>query len=332
MKKIFNMMNEKKRGGGPKIVAIGGGTGLSNMLRGLKEFSKNITAVVTVTDDGGGSGVLRQDLGILPPGDIRNCILALAQMEPIMEELLQYRFPEGILKGQCFGNLFLAAMDGISLNFAEAVKKVSDVLAVTGRVLPITLSHVSLVAELENGSILKGETTIGQRRCAQGETIKRLKLEPTWVNPLEEVIDAIKKSDVILLGPGSLYTSVIPNLLVNGVCDAIKQSDAMKIYICNIMTQPGETEWSSVSDHIKAIERHSYRGIVEYCFVNTAPFSEELRLKYEKEGSFQVEFDDRNLWLMGIKCLKGNFLSIENRFLRHDAYRISQEIMKLLKP
>jgi uncharacterized cofD-like protein len=332
MTPIFKIRKGKKKEGGPKIVAIGGGTGLSNMLRGLKEISKNITAVVTVTDDGGGSGILRQDLGMLPPGDIRNCILALAETEPIMEELLQYRFQEGSLKGQCFGNLFLAAMDGISANFAEAVKKVSDVLVVTGKVLPVTLSQVSLVAELENGAVLQGETKIGQRRCALGETIKRLKLEPPWVNPLDEVMEAIEKSDVIILGPGSLYTSVIPNLLVKGVCEAIQKSNAMKVYICNIMTQPGETEWANVSDHIKAIEKHSYRGIVEYCFVNTAPFSEDLRIKYEEEGSFQVEFDNKNLWLMGIKCITGDYLSTIQGFLRHDTYRLSQEIMKLLTP
>ena len=245
---------------GPKIVAVGGGTGLSTMLRGLKAFTSNITAVVTVADDGGGSGVLRQELGMLPPGDIRNCILALADTEPLMEQLLQYRFRGGKLNGQNFGNLFLAAMDGISSSFVEAVKRMSDVLAVTGRVLPVTLNDVTLCAELEDGSIVCGESQIGNRRQFNRCRIRRVYLEPSDAEPLDDVIDAINQADVIVLGPGSLYTSILPNLLVRGICPAIKRSSAIKIYVCNVMTQPSETEEYNVSDHIRALEEHSCRG------------------------------------------------------------------------
>ena len=313
---------------GPKIVAIGGGTGLSTMLRGLKTFSSNITAVVTVADDGGGSGMLRQELGMLPPGDIRNCILALADTEPILEQLLQYRFQDGSLKGQSFGNLFLAAMDGISSNFVEAVRRVSDVLAVTGRVLPVTLENVTLNAELDDGGIICGESRIGKHRDFHKGRIKRVFLEPSDAKPLQDVLDAIGESDIIALGPGSLYTSIIPNLLVKGVCDAIKNSKALKAYVCNVMTQPSETEGYSAYDHIKALEEHSYPGMVECCIVNNSSIPGKLLEKYLNDGAEQVRIDRDMILDAGIKLIEGNFASLKNGLVRHDPLKLARAVIE----
>ena len=312
-----------------KIVVIGGGTGLSTMLRGLKEYSSNLTAIVTVADDGGGSGILRQDLGMLPPGDIRNCILALADTEPVMEKLLQYRFTDGMLKGQSFGNLFLAAMNGISENFEEAVKKMSDVLAVTGRVLPVTLQDIKLCAELEDGYIVKGESKIGEHNSFHKGKIKSVYLEPLLIKPCQEAIDAILDADMIVLGPGSLYTSIIPNLLVPGIVDAIKKSKAIKVYVCNVMTQPGETEDYTVWEHIRAIEKHSYKGLVEYCIVNSAPIPDDLKKKYQEEGAAAVAIDADVLERHGIKVLYDDFVCINNNYIRHDTKKLAKVIMDL---
>ena len=329
--RLSNLLYEKRiLIKGPKIVAIGGGTGLSTMLRGLKSYSSNITAIVTVADDGGGSGVLRHDLGMLPPGDIRNCVLALADTEPLMQQLLQYRFQEGMLKGQCFGNLFLAAMDGISSSFEEAVQKMSDVLAVTGRVLPITLEDVKLCAELDDGHIICGESNIGKHNNTHKGKIKRVFLDPQTVNPLQDAVDAISEADVIILGPGSLYTSIIPNLLVGGICDSIKKSNAIKVYVCNIMTQPGETDGYSVFEHIDAIFRHSCPGIINYCVVNTADISDELRGKYRTDGAETVRIDSDLTGNAGIKVIEGDFVSFSNNFIRHDTRKLAETIVDLV--
>lgn len=313
---------------GPRIVAIGGGTGLSTMLRGLKAFSPNITAVVTVADDGGGSGVLRQELGMLPPGDIRNCILALADTEPLMEQLLQYRFKEGKLKGQSFGNLFLAAMDGISSSFEEAVRRMSDVLAVTGRVLPVSLEDVTLCAELEDGCIVNGESRIGRHGSFNKCRIKRVYLEPSGAEPLDDVLDAINQADVIVLGPGSLYTSIIPNLLVRGISPAIKRSKALKLYVCNVMTQPSETEGYSVSDHIRALEEHSYTGIVDMCIVNNSSIPDELREKYHNDGADQVGIDRERILAAGIPLIEGDYASLKNNLVRHDPKKLAEAVIE----
>lgn len=315
---------------GPKIVAIGGGTGLSTMLRGLKSFSSNITAVVTVADDGGGSGMLRQELGMLPPGDIRNCILALADTEPILEQLLQYRFQDGSLKGQSFGNLFLAAMDGISSNFEEAVRRVSDVLAVTGRVLPVTLDNVTLNAELDDGGIICGESRIGKHSDFHKGRIKRVYLEPSHAEPLKDVIDAISEADIIALGPGSLYTSIIPNLLVKGVCGAIKNSKALKAYVCNVMTQPSETEGYSAYDHIKALEEHSYAGMVECCIVNNSSIPDKLLEKYLNDGAEQVRIDKDKILNADIKLIEGNIASLKNNLIRHDSKKLAKTVIEFV--
>jgi len=315
---------------GPKIVAIGGGTGLGTMLRGLKPYTSNLTAVVTVADDGGGSGVLRQELGILPPGDIRNCVLALANTEPILEQLLQYRFQDGNLKGQSFGNLFLAAMDGISSSFEEAVRKMSDVLAVTGRVLPVTLDNVMLCAELEDGCLICGESKIGTHNSFHTGEIKRVYLEPSGAKPLQEVLDAISEADIIVLGPGSLYTSIIPNLLVKGICPAIKKSKAIKVYVCNVMTQPSETEGYTVSDHITALEEHSFKGIIDCCIVNNASIPTDLREKYKSDGAEQVLIDREKLSGNGIRLIEGNYLTKKNNYARHNHLRLAATVIELV--
>ncbi len=312
---------------GPKIVTIGGGTGLSAMLRGLKTYSSNLTAIVTVADDGGGSGVLRQDLGMLPPGDIRNCIMALANTEPIMESLLQYRFKEGMLKGQSFGNLFLAAMDGISSNFEEAVRRMSDVLAVTGRVLPVTLEDARLFAELDDGYLVSGESNIGKHYGFHPGRIQRVYMEPANAKPLQDVLDAIAEADIIVLGPGSLYTSIIPNLLVDGVCEALRASSAPKIYVCNIMTQPGETEGYSLYDHLKAIEGHSCKGIIDYCLVNTAAIPPAIAQKYRDDGAQAVVLDIDRTVKSGIKVIGADFVGIKNNYVRHDPTKLAEAVM-----
>ena len=224
------------------IVAIGGGHGLSAMLRGLKRYTKYITAIVTVADDGGGSGMLREDLGMLPPGDIRNCIMSLANTEPTMQKLLNYRFTEGSLAGQSFGNLFLAAMNGISGSFDEAVHRMGDVLAITGRVLPVTNQNVHLEAEFDNGSRCLGESKIFYAKKLNDCRIWKIRLVPEHPQPLPDALEAIADADVIVLGPGSLYTSIIPNFLVDGISEAVSRARALKCYVLNIMTQDGETD------------------------------------------------------------------------------------------
>jgi uncharacterized cofD-like protein len=329
--RLSNLLYEKRiLIKGPKMVAIGGGTGLSTMLRGLKSYSSNITAVVTVADNGGGSGMLRQDLGILPPGDIRNCLLALADTEPIMQNLLQYRFEDGILKGQSFGNLFLAAMGGISTNFEEAVQKMSDVLAVTGTVLPVTLDDVQLCAELDDGFVICGESQISKHNATHTGSVKRVFLEPQTARPLPDVVDAIREADVVILGPGSLYTSIIPNLLIEEVREALKKSKAIKVYVCNVMTQPGETDGFSVLDHVKAIERHSYKGIINYCIVNTSELPPELVQRYVKDGAEKVKVDFELLDKENIKVISGDFASFKQNYVRHDPKGLADAIIELV--
>ena len=236
----------------PHIVAIGGGHGLSAMLRGLKRYTKFITAIVTVADDGGGSGMLREDLGMLPPGDIRNCIMSLANTEPTMQKLLNYRFTEGSLAGQSFGNLFLAAMNGISGSFDEAVHRMGDVLAITGRVLPVTNQDVRLEAEFHDGSRVLGESKIFYAKKINNSRIRKVRLVPERPAALPESVRAIREADIVVIGPGSLYTSIIPNFLVSGIADAVRQSRALKIYVLNIMTQDGETDGYDADDHVRA--------------------------------------------------------------------------------
>lgn len=318
----------------PKVVVIGGGTGLSILLRGLKKFTHNITAIVTVADDGGGSGVLREDLGMLAPGDIRSCLLALANTEPTMEKLLRYRFTTGILKGQNFGNLFLAAMNEIYGSFEMAVKETSNVLAVTGKVIPMTLEKAVLFAELEDGMIVEGESRIPHVVNETGSIIKRMFIEPKISNPLDEAVDAIREADLIVLGPGSLYTSIIPNLLVNTIVEDIYNSPAPKVYICNVMTQPGETTDFSLSDHVKAILKHSREDLLDYVIGNTEKLSPETLNKYITDGSAQVianKEDFEFLSKKNIKLVSENLIDVRKTYIRHNNMELSKVLIDIAK-
>ncbi|NLZ48694.1 MAG: YvcK family protein [Clostridiales bacterium] len=330
-KKLESLIYEKRLlVKGPKLVVIGGGTGLSTMLRGLKYYTSNITAIVTVADDGGGSGDLREDLGILPPGDIRNCILALADTEPIMEELLQYRFTDGRLKNQSFGNLFLAAMDGISNNFEEAVQKMSSVLAVTGRVMPVTLDNMVLKAKFKNGNIVEGESAIPVKALEQNTSIERIFIEPEDAKPLEDALKAIEEADAIILGPGSLYTSVIPNLLVKDIAKAVRKSSALKLYVSNIMTQPGETDGYDAGDHVNAIYKHVNENFLDYIIVNAGKIDTQLEEKYKYEGSQLVEINYKKLKKLGVGVIEGDFVKVKKGFIRHDAEKLASILIETI--
>lgn len=311
-------------------MVIGGGTGLSNMLRGLKYYTSNITAVVTVADDGGGSGALREDLGILAPGDIRNCILALSDTEPLLEELLQYRFTDGRLKNQSFGNLFLAAMNGISDNFEDAVKKMGSVLAVTGKVLPVTLDNVTLKAKLKNGTIAEGESNIPKVVIQSCSPIERMYIEPANARAVQEAVDAIMEADAVVLGPGSLYTSLIPNLLVKDIANAVKKTEAAKIYVANIMTQRGETDNYSVADHIKAIYRHAGKDIIDYAIVNLGRLDEDLESKYMNEASKLVVYDEKRVKDLNVEVIGGDFIKANKKYIRHDAEKLASILIETI--
>ena len=313
-----------------KIVAIGGGHGLSTMLRGRKRYTKDITAIVTVADDGGGSGMLREDLGILPPGDIRNCILALANTEPTMEQLLNYRFTEGSLAGQSFGNLFLAAMDGISGSFDEAVHRMGEVLAITGRVLPVTNQSVHLEAEFVNGSRVLGESKIFYAKKRNDCRIRQVRLVPEHPKPLPESIEAIAQADLILLGPGSLYTSIIPNLLVDGVVEAIAKSRALKILVMNIMTQDGESDGYTGADHVRALLHHGAPGIIDVCIANNAVIGEAILAPYRQEGVEQLRLEREEIEAMGIQVEEYPMATGE-RYIRHDTYALASAIMEVYR-
>lgn len=331
-KKLGNLIYEKRLlVKGPKIVAIGGGTGLSTMLRGLKYYTSNITAIVTVADDGGGSGDLREDLGILPPGDIRNCILALSDTEPLMEELLQYRFTDGRLKNQSFGNLFLAAMDGISTNFEEAVRKMSDVLAVTGKVMPVTLDNMKLKARLKNGEMVEGESNIPERVIESQSPIERIFIEPEEARALDEAVEAIRDADAIILGPGSLFTSIIPNILVKDIANELLKSDAIKIYVSNIMTQSGETDGFDVADHIKAINNHVGGSIIDYVIANVEELDEDLNKRYKKDHSEEVKINEEKIRSLGTDIIRGNLVKInEKGFVRHDSEELAAIVIETI--
>ncbi len=325
------LYRRKMLSNGPRIVVIGGGSGISTLLRGLKKFSSNITAVITVADDGGGSGVLREDLGILPPGDIRNCMIALAETESVMEHLMEYRFTEGRLKGQSFGNLFLAAMNGISDNFEQAVRYTSDVLAVTGLVLPVTEEDVKLVAQLEDGTEIVGESSIGHHHLQHPGRITTLRFNKEKVMPLKPVISAIETADLIVIGPGSLYTSIIPNLLVDGVANAISASKAARIYVCNVMTQPGETEGYTVTDHVKAIWDHTSNDLFQYCLVNSGDIPEKAEERYQKDDAKLVLVDISKLKKMGIRLIENDLVGMKEGLVRHDSDKLAQAVMDILR-
>ena len=316
---------------GPKIVAVGGGTGLSTMLRGLKKYTKNLTAIVTVADDGGGSGMLRQDLGMPPPGDIRHCMEALANTEPVMERLLTYRFTEGSLAGQSFGNLILAALNGITGSFEEAVAQMSHVLAITGRVIPVTSADVQLEAFFENGASVVGESKIYACKKEQDCRIHHVRLIPERPKATPAALEAIGEADLILLGPGSLYTSVIPNLLVDGVVDAIVQAPAPKIYVCNIMTQEGETEGYTAADHLEALMAHGEPGLVDLCLANCAPLRPELVEKYRREDAVPLTVDRERIAAMGLELVERLVAWEGGNFARHDPEKLARAVLEIYR-
>ena len=316
---------------GPKITAIGGGTGLSTMLRGLKKYTKNLTAVVTVADDGGGSGVLRRDIGMPPPGDIRHCMESLANVEPIMERLLTYRFQEGSLAGQSFGNLILAALNGVTGSFEEAVAQMSQVLAITGRILPVTSADVQLEAVFENGARVVGESKISSFKKEQDCRIAHVALLPERPAALPAALQAIREADLILMGPGSLYTSVIPNLLVEGVVEAICRSEALKIYVCNIMTQEGETEGYTAADHVDALLSHGAPGLVDLCLANSAPVRPGLVEKYREEDAAPILVDRERIRAMGLELEEYPVASEGGDYARHDPDRLAAAVLDVYR-
>ena len=316
---------------GPHIVAIGGGTGLSTMLRGLKKYTKNLTAIVTVSDDGGGSGMLRRDIGMLPPGDIRHCMESLANTEPVMQQLLTYRFESGTLRGQCFGNLLLAALNGVTGSFDEAVRSMGQVLAISGTVIPVTTTDVRLTATFENGAYVVGESNIFGFKKQQDCRIDHVELLPAHPKALPDALDAIAAADLILLGPGSLYTSIIPNLLVDGVAEAIAASDAQKIYVCNIMTQDGETEGYTAADHIEALLRHGREGLIDLCLANSAPIPKELAARYSAEDAELLRIDRERIASLGVALAEYPLLSSSGGYARHDPALLARAIMELYR-
>ncbi len=320
-----------ERGKAPSIVALGGGTGLSTILRGLKLYSEDLTAVVTVADDGGGSGVLRKDLGMLPPGDIRHCMEALANTEPMMQKLLNYRFTEGRLAGQAFGNLLLAALDGISQSFDQAVARMGEVLAITGRILPVTNANVQLEAIFDNGASVCGESKIFAFKKEQDCRIHHVRLLPEHPPALPQALEAIRRAQIILLGPGSLYTSVIPNLLVDGIAEAIQESKALKIYICNIMTQDGETEGMTAVDHVAALLEHGGPGLVNLCLCNSEPVRNTLLERYSKEDAEPMLVERREMELLGAEVVARPLVDENSQYARHSGRKVAQAVMEVYR-
>ena len=314
---------------GPKIAAIGGGTGLSMLLRGLKPFSSNLTAIVTVADDGGSSGKLREELGILPPGDIRNCLIALADKEDLMERTLRHRFcSPGQLYGHSLGNLFLAGMTEINDgNFNLAVKEMSRLLAIRGRVLPVTLENVTLVAELWDGTRVEGESRISESLSP----IKEIGLRPESAEALPETLEAIRDAELIVIGPGSLYTSILPVLLAGGIREALRESKACKVYVCNVMTQPGETIGYSAADHLEVLLRNGLAGTIDYIVLNNRMIeSPVLREKYAAEGASEVEPDYKRIEELGVEA-KALPLLEEKNSVRHDSALLARELLLLCR-
>jgi uncharacterized cofD-like protein len=328
-----------------RVVAIGGGTGLSTLLRGLKKYApqtsgiepakktpvsdlpriSDLTAVVTVTDDGGSSGRLRKEFNILPPGDIRNCLVALSQDEALLSRIFQYRFETGEgLEGHNFGNLFVTALTAVTGDFAEAVRESSKILATRGTIFPSTVSNVQLEALMSDGSTVFGETNI----TASQSRIVRLRMVPENAQPLTETLEAIAKADMITMGPGSLFTSLVPNLLVHGIPEAIAASRAVKVYICNLMTQANESLGLTAADHIRKLYEHAGAPIFDYALVNTAPISEKLQAKYALEGASRIVVDREAIESLGVRCVTGDFVG-EGMVVRHATERVATELLKV---
>lgn len=305
-------------------MVIGGGTGLSVLLRGLKEYSSNITAIVTVGDDGGSSGRIREEFGMVPVGDVRNCIVALSDREELMEQIFDYRFKQGEgLDGHSLGNLLLVAMSHLTGSFHDAVTDINEVLQIRGRVLPVTDEPITLKAILDDDTEIVGESCVSQAT----RPIVRLTIEPEDVQPLEEALEAIRRAEAIVLGPGSLFTSIIPNLLVDGIVDAILNSHAMKFYVCNVMTQAGETDNFTAEDHLLSLLEHGRKGIVDYILVNNhATMNREILQRYAEEGAAPVTYKKDQLELLNVRVIEADLLN-EQHVLRHDSTQLAETIM-----
>ena len=313
---------------GPRIVTIGGGTGLAVLLSGLKEYTSNISAVVTVADDGGSSGRLREEFDILPPGDIRNCLVALADAPALMRELFQFRFDTNSdLSGHSFGNLFITVMTQLTGDFEKAIKETSKVLALRGQVIPSTLTNVVLSAQYKDGTTVTGENQIPKSHKA----ISSVLLSPQVSQATPDAIKAIEEAQIIVLGPGSLYTSIIPNLLIKEITDAIIKSDAIKVYVCNVMTQPGETDGYSVADHIKALTAHSDQKVLGYCIVNTGEVSQDTLKRYAQQDSYLVVNDRKKVESAGYRVIEDDFVIIEEGVVRHDPDKLAKLILGLIE-
>ncbi len=317
-----------------RVVAIGGGTGLSSVLQGLKHYTRptgpttptlDITAIVTVTDDGGSSGRLRREFDVLPPGDIRNCMVALSEDSALLSRLFQHRFQSGRgLKGHSFGNLFLMALTQILGDFPDAVKASSEVLKIAGRIYPSTTANVSLEATLDDGAIVVGETQISRSR----HRIQSIRLRPRKVRPLPAALTAIAEADVITLGPGSLFTSIVPNLLVEGIAAAMRSSPAVKCYFVNLMWQPGETDEFRASDHVRVLHRHAGGKFLDYAVVNVRSITSALKRSYAKRAALPVENDIDALMKMGLKVVAGNLSSHTDK-IRHDSDETAAVVLRL---
>ena len=326
---LVDMLYQRKQlSKGPKIVTIGGGTGLSSLLTGLKEHTSNITAIVTVADDGGSSGRLRQQFDILPPGDIRNCLVALADAPILMRDLFQFRFDKtSELSGHSFGNLFITAMTRVTGDFEKALKETSKVLALRGQVVPSTLNNVMLVAQHKDGSVTEGEDKIPRAHLP----IHKVALRPFQSSATPEAVKAIEEARIVVLGPGSLYTSIIPNLLIKEITDTIVASDAIKVYVCNIMTQPGETDGFNASDHIRALLSHSHPRIFDYCIVNSGAIPESILKRYALEQSAPVTADVKTIKNMGYRVISENIVAIDNEVVRHDPTKLAEMITGIIE-
>ena len=315
-----------------KIVVIGGGTGISAILRGVKKYSKNISAIVAMTDDGGGSGILRQDLGMLPPGDVRNCLVALANTEPAMEKLFQYRFEVGSLEGQNFGNIFIAALNNIYGSFDAALREIGNVLKITGRVIPVTLENVHLVAKFANGDKCIGESIIPKMSYKLDTEILEVSLFPNIPQANKKAIDAILEADKVILGPGSLYTSIIPNLVVDGISQALYDTKAKKIYVANAMTQKGETNSYKIRDHIKAIEKHSFKNIIDICLIDNHNISQEVLEQYLiKDKSKRITMEEEDITFCSnrhIEIVLDDFVEVVDGYIRHNGEKVAEIIIK----
>jgi uncharacterized cofD-like protein len=312
---------------GPRIVTVGGGTGLSMLLSGLKEYTSNITAIVTVADDGGSSGRLRQQFDILPPGDIRNCLVALADAPALMRDLFQFRFDKtSELSGHSFGNLFITVMTRLTGDFEKAIKETSKVLALRGEVIPSTLDNVSLVAQYKDGSIIEGENNIPKAH----KLIDKVFLKPAESSATPDAVRSIKEAQMIILGPGSLYTSIIPNLLIKEIAQTIASSSAIKVYVCNVMTQPGETDGFSASDHVKTLITHSHPRVLDYCIDNTGEIPQDVLKRYAQQDSYIVINDRKKIENMGYRVIEDDFGIVEDGVVRHDPVRLARIILGLM--